>query len=158
MQIQDGKHLTFCLGKEDYGIPILQVREIIGMMDITHVPKTPSYIKGVINLRGKIIPIMDLRLKFNMNPAEYTERTCIIVVEVNVNQIKKPMGLVVDMVSEVVNIDKDEIEEALDYGAKVEGDFLTGLGKVKDKVVMLLEIEKIFDNNDFSIVFEEAKV
>ncbi len=156
MQIQDGKHLTFSLGKEDYGIPILQVREIIGMMEITEVPKTPEYIKGVINLRGKIIPIMDLRSKFGMDPIEYTERTCIIVVEVDVNKAKRPMGIVVDMVSEVVTIEQGEIEAALDYGAKVDGDFLTGMGKVKDKVVLLLEIEKITNSEDFNIALEET--
>ena len=157
MEIQDGKHLTFFLGKEDYGIPILQVREIIGMMEFTEVPKTPEFIKGVINLRGKIIPIMDLRSKFGMESIEYTERTCIIVVEINVNEIKKPMGIVVDMVSEVINIDESEIEELLDYGAKVDGDFLTGLGKVKDKVVILLNIEKIINTEEMILVLNETK-
>ncbi|HSA07062.1 MAG TPA: chemotaxis protein CheW [Candidatus Gastranaerophilales bacterium] len=145
MEKQDGKYLTFVLGNEGYGIPILQVKEIIGMMEITHIPKTPSFIKGVINLRGKIIPVMDLRLKLDMETQEYTERTCIIVVEIIVNQVKRFMGIIVDMVSEVVNIQQEEIEEALDYGAKVEGDFLTGMGKVKGKVFMLLNINKIVD-------------
>lgn len=157
MEAQDGKHLTFALGKEDYGIPILEVREIIGMMEITDVPKTPEYIKGVVNLRGKIIPIMDLRSKFGMESIEYTERTCIIVVEVNIGKTKKPMGIVVDTVSEVVNIEENDIQTALDYGAKVEGDFLTGMGKVKDRVVMLLEMEKIASSTDFSLVIEDAK-
>ncbi len=158
MQTQDGKHLTFCLGKENYGIPILQVREIIGMMEITGVPKTPEYIKGVINLRGKIIPIMDLRAKFGMETIDYTERTCIIVVEVNISQTKRHMGIVVDAVSDVVSIEEGEIEKTLDYGTKVEGDFLTGMGKVKDKVVMLLDIQKIASNEDFSITSEETLV
>lgn len=143
MEAQDGKYLTFCLGKEDYGIPILKVREIIGMMEITHVPKTPEFIRGVINLRGKIIPIMDLRAKFGMEIKEYNERTCIIVVEVNIEEKRRQMGVVVDMVSEVLNIQKNEIEASLDYGATVEGDFLTGMGKIKGKVIMLLNIDKI---------------
>lgn len=145
MEAQDGKHLTFCLGKEDYGIPILQVKEIIGLLSITHVPKTPDFIKGVINLRGKIIPIMDLRLKFSMPEKEYNERTCIIVVELNINGVKSLMGIVVDMVSEVVNIQKEEIEPPPQYGTKIEAGFLTGMGKVKDRVVMLLNIEQIIN-------------
>lgn len=145
MDAQDGKHLTFSLGKEDYGIPILKVKEIIGMMEITHVPKTPEFIRGVINLRGKIIPIMDLRAKFGMETQEYTERTCIIVAEVNINGSKRQMGVVVDMVSEVLNILENEIETDLEYGTTVEGDFLTGMGKVKGKVIMLLNIDKIIN-------------
>jgi len=157
VELQDGKYLTFSLGKEDYGIPILQVREIIGMMEITHVPRTPVFIKGVINLRGKIIPIMDLRSKFGMETIDYTERTCIIVVEINVNNTKKQMGVVVDMVSEVLNIAQNEIEAALEYGAKVEGDFLTGMGKVKDKVIMLLNIDKIINCEEMIQLLDNMK-
>jgi len=157
MELHEGKYLTFCLSKEDYGIPILQVREIIGMMEITQVPKTPSFVKGVINLRGKIIPIMDLRLKFGMEEIDYTERTCIIVVEVQLKQMKRTMGIVVDMVSEVVNINQSEIEAAMDYGATVDGDFLTGMGKVKGKVVMLLNIEKIVNNEEMINVLDNMK-
>lgn len=147
-QFQDGKYLTFSLGREDYGIPILQVREIIGMMEFTVIPKTPAYIKGVINLRGKIIPIMNLRAKFGMPEIEETEKTCIIVVEFKVNEITRPMGIIVDQVSDVVNIDESEMEKALDYGATVDGDFLTGLGKIKERVVMILNIEKILTTED----------
>jgi purine-binding chemotaxis protein CheW len=148
VEVQDGKHLTFSLGNEEYGIPILKVKEIIGLMEITHVPQTPEFIKGVINLRGKIIPIMDLRLKFRMCEREYNERTCIIVVEVDINHTKRPMGIVVDTVSEVVNIQSSEIEPPPQYGTKVESGFLTGLGKVKGKVVMLLNIEQIINCED----------
>ena len=145
MEIQEGKHLTFALGSEEYGIPILKVKEIIGLMEITHVPQTPEFIKGVINLRGKIIPIMDLRLKFKMNEKDYNERTCIIVVDVLTNDTKRQMGIVVDTVSEVVNIQAAEIEPPPQYGSTVESGFLTGLGKVKGKVVMLLNIETIIN-------------
>ena len=145
MEIQDGKHLTFSLGNEEYGIPILKVKEIIGLLEITHVPQTPEFIKGVINLRGKIIPIMDLRLKFKMPERGYNERTCIIVVEVLIHEIKRLMGIVVDTVSEVVNIQSSEIEPPPQYGTKVEAGFLTGMGKVKGKVVMLLNIEQIIN-------------
>lgn len=147
-QFQGGKYLTFSLGREDYGIPILQVREIIGMMEFTVIPKTPAYIKGVINLRGKIIPIMNLRAKFGMPEIEETEKTCIIVVEFKVNETTRPMGIIVDQVSDVVNIDESEIEKALDYGATVDGDFLMGLGKIKERVVMILNIEKILTTED----------
>ncbi|MEI7473511.1 MAG: chemotaxis protein CheW [bacterium] len=160
MEIQDGKHLTFSLGNEEYGIPILKVKEIIGLMEITHVPQTPEFIKGVINLRGKIIPIMDLRLKFKMSEKDYNERTCIIVVEVNINQFKRLMGIVVDTVSEVVNIQSSEIEPPPQYGStKIETGFLTGLGKVKGKVVMLLNIETIINCDEIvSLLGSETKV
>jgi len=157
MEVQDGKHLTFSLGNEEYGIPILKVKEIIGMMDITHVPRTPEFIKGVINLRGKIIPIMDLRLKFTMKEKEYNERTCIIVVEVLINGIKRQLGVVVDMVSEVVNIQKSEIEPPPQYGGKIEGGYLTGMGKVKGKVVMLLDIEEIVNCEEFVTLIDDMK-
>ncbi len=144
VQIQEGKHLTFSLGKESYGIPILQVREIIGMMEITPVPKTPDFIKGIINLRGKIIPVMDLRCKFGMPEKEYNERTCIIVVEIDINGLQKLLGVVVDMVSEVVSINASEIEPPPEYGQNAEHNFILGIGKIKDKVVIILDIEEIF--------------
>jgi len=155
MELQDGKHLTFSLGNEDYGIPILKVKEIIGLMEITHVPQTPEFIKGVINLRGKIIPIMDLRLKFKMPEKDYNERTCIIVVEVLIHDAKRLMGIVVDMVSEVVNIQAAEIEPPPQYGTKVETGFLTGLGKVKGKVVMLLNIEQIINCEEMTSLLND---
>lgn len=143
MDQQEGKYLTFSLGKEDYGISILKVKEIIGVMDVTSVPKTPEYIKGVINLRGTVIPLMDLRLKLGMEETTFTERTCIIVVEININNESKQMGVLVDSVSEVLNIEPGQLQEALTYGAKAEGDFIEGMGKINDKVIMLLNIEKI---------------
>jgi len=158
VELLDGKYLTFSLGNEDYGIPILKVREIIGMMEITHVPKTPNFIQGVVNLRGKIIPIMDLRKKFSMKTVDYTERTCIIVVEILFGSSKKQMGVVVDTVSEVVNISRNEIETTLDYGAKVEGDFLLGMGKIKDRVVMLLNIDKIISSEEMSALLDSEPV
>ena len=154
MEIQGGKFLTFTLSYEEYGIPINKVKEIIGMMEITHVPKTPKFIKGVINLRGKIIPIMDLRLKFEMEEKQYTERTCIIVVDIAFEGIKKQMGLAVDAVSEVVNIQTSEIESPPEYGTQSKAGFLTGMGKVKGKVILLLDIETILDNEELAILKE----
>jgi purine-binding chemotaxis protein CheW len=150
MAIAGHKFLTFLLGREIYGLPIKKAKEIIGMMEITHIPKTQSYIKGVINLRGKIIPIVDLRLRFGMVEKEYSDRTCIIVIEVNANETQRLAGIVVDTVSEVVNIQQGEIEPSPEYDAQIEGNFLTGLGKMKDKVILILDIEKILSREELA--------
>ena len=144
MATVDQKLLTFSLGSEGYGISILKVKEIIGMMDITPVPRTPEFIKGIINLRGKIIPVLDLRLKFAMDEKEYNERTCIIVVEVDVNNIQKLLGVVVDMVSEVVTISSEQIEPPPEYGTSLEHNSISGIGKIKDRVVIILDINEVF--------------
>lgn len=138
------KLLTFSLGSEGYGITILKVKEIIGMMDITPVPRTPEFIKGVINLRGKIIPVMDLRIKFGMEEQEYDERTCIIVVEVSLNGVQKLLGVVVDTVSEVVTISSDQIEPPPEYGTGAEHNSILGIGKIKERVVIILDIDEVF--------------
>ena len=145
---QEEKYLTFVLGKEEYGIEILRVREIIGLMDITTVPQTPGYMKGVINLRGKVIPVIDLRLKFSMHEESHTKETCIIVVEVNNTSI----GLIVDSVSEVADINGGEIEEAPDFGQGIDTDFITGLGKVNEKIIILLDIEEVLSSEDLGII------
>lgn len=154
MEAQAGKHLTFVLNKEEYGIPINRVKEIIGMMDITSIPRTPKFIKGVVNLRGKIIPLMDLRLKLDMGEQEYTERTCIIVVELNFEGVQRQMGIVVDTVSEVVNIQANELEPPPQYGTQVEGDFLIGIGKVKGKVILLLDIQRVLNPEEMKLLKE----
>ena len=136
---KEGKYLTFALDREEYGLEILGVREIIGLMEITSVPQVPHYIKGVINLRGKIIPVIDLRLKFGIAKIDYTAETCIIVLDVN-NIL---MGILVDRVCEVLDISKDNIEPTPCFGARAESDFIKGMGKVGDKVKILLDIEKI---------------
>lgn len=138
---QGGKFLTFFLDKEEYGIEILKVQEIIGMMPITPVPKTPEFIRGVINLRGKIIPIVDLRLKFGMEAKEVTDQTCIIVVQAKGVQ----MGLVVDKVSEVADISNEDIEECPSFGTNVNTDFILGMGigRTDGRVKMLLDIDKV---------------
>ena len=152
MEAQEGKYLTFILGNEEYGILIKRVKEIIGIMDITNIPRTPEFIKGVINLRGKIIPIMDLRLRFGLEEKEYNQRTCIIVVEINVGEIKKQMGIVVDTVSEVVNIQKNEIDPSTKYDVSGDTDYLMGLGKIKGKVVLLLDIDQILSQDAFVMI------
>ena len=134
-----GKFLTFFLAGEEYGLEILKVQEIIGMMDITPVPRSPDYIRGVINLRGKVIPIVDLRLRFGMEQAERTSETCIIVVEAN----RVQTGIVVDQVSEVLNIASGEIEDTPAFGAEVQTDYILGIGKADGRVKLLLDIDRV---------------
>lgn len=143
-----GKYLTFNLGKEVYGIEILKVQEIIGMMSVTRVPKTPEFVRGVVNLRGKVIPVIDLRLKFALEGKTDTDRTCIIVVQVSLNGIPVIMGLIVDEVSEVLNVLADQIEASPSFGAKVDTDFILGMGKVGQKVVMLLDVDKVLSADE----------
>ncbi len=138
-----GKYLTFALGVEEYGLPVLKVREIIKMMDITLVPQVPDHVKGVINLRGKVIPVVDLRLKFGFPPQDYTERTCIIVVEVAMQANKVMMGIVVDAVSEVLNIGAEEIEQTPEFGERVNTDYMKAIAKVKGKVKILLDLDRV---------------
>lgn len=134
-----GKFLTFFLAGEEYGIEILSVHEIIGMMPITSVPGTPDHICGIINLRGKIIPIVDLRRKFGMDFIERTSETCIIVVNVQGIEI----GIVVDRVSEVLNISSEDIEPPPSFGKDVNTDYILGIGKSQSKVKILLNIDRV---------------
>jgi purine-binding chemotaxis protein CheW len=134
-----GKYLTFALAEEEYGLEILKVREIISMSEITSVPKTPEFVKGVINLRGKVIPVIDLRLKFAMEEIPYTDETCTIVVDVNGVE----MGIIVDHVSEVLDIVGGDIEDAPTFGVSVDTDFILGMGKTDQRVTILLDIEKV---------------
>jgi purine-binding chemotaxis protein CheW len=141
-----GKYLTFTLGKEEFGIHVLRVKEIMGVQDITAVPGTPAHLKGVLNLRGKIIPVVDLRLKFDLPDAPFTQTTCIVVVQVNQSgeQAEQSMiGLIVDGVSEVVNLNGSEIDDAPDFGEGIETPFVLGIAKCKTGVKILLRIEDI---------------
>jgi len=138
-----GKYLTFHLANEEFGIRVLKVREIMGLQEITAVPQTPSHIKGVINLRGKVVPVIDLRLKFGLPIAEYTQRTCIIVTQVQGESSSVLMGIVVDGVSEVLNLTGPEIEDTPDFGEEISGRYLLGMAKIKGKVKILLDIDKV---------------
>jgi|YNPNPStandDraft_1061719.scaffolds.fasta_scaffold188517_1 purine-binding chemotaxis protein CheW len=146
-----GKYLTFSLAGEEYGLEILKVREIIGIMDITAVPQVPPEVKGVINLRGKVIPVIDLRLKFGMEAAQYTDQTCIVVVDVGTL-----VGVIVDTVQEVLDIDESQIDPAPALGAAVDTSFILGMGKVKDDVKILLDIDKVLGRNDIAAVLESV--
>ena len=138
-----GKYLTFALSEEEYGLPVLKVREIIKMMDITTVPQVPGHVRGVINLRGKVIPVVDLRLKFGFASQDYSERTCIIVVEVALASGAVMMGIIVDHVSEVLNIAPEEIEQTPAFGERVKTDYMKGIAKVKGKVKILLDLDRV---------------
>ncbi len=139
-----GKYLTFALADEEYGIGILKVREIIGLMEITAVPQTPTYVKGVINLRGRVIPVLELRIKFDMATQEYTDRTCIIVVEVDSGEGTIQVGMLVDSVSEVLNITAEEIEPPPSFGtANTEMSAILGMAKVKGDVKILLDANSV---------------
>ena len=145
---RSGKYLVFHLGREEFGIRVLKVREIMGIQDITAVPQTPAHIKGVINLRGKIIPVVDLRLKFGLPEQEYTQRTCIIVVQVRREGGPMLMGIVVDGVAEVLTLAAADIEDTPDFGEGAASSCLLGMAKVKGKVKILLEIEQVLTNQD----------
>lgn len=145
-----GKYLTFALGNEEYGLPVLKVREIIKVMDITKVPQVPGHVRGVINLRGKVIPVIDLRLKFGFQSQDFTEHTCIIVVQVNVSAVKVMMGIVVDSVSEVLNVTGPEIDETPEFGARVTTDYILGLAKVKGTVKILLDLDRVLGAEDYT--------
>lgn len=138
-----GKYLTFALDAEEYGLPVLKVREIIKVMDITQVPQVPPHVRGVINLRGKVIPVIDLRAKFGLPSQEATERTCIVVVDVALSDTTVKLGIVVDAVSEVLNVAASEIDPAPEFGDRVSTDYMLGLAKVKGTVKILLDLDRV---------------
>jgi purine-binding chemotaxis protein CheW len=153
---REGKYLTFSLAGEEYGIGILKVKEIIGMMPITTVPRTPPFVKGVINLRGKVIPVVDLRLKFGMEEMGYTERTCIIVVEVEGQTGAILIGIVVDSVSEVLNIKGSDVEETPTFGAKLDTDYILEMAKMNGGVKILLDIDKVLGTEEINFLDKAA--
>lgn len=143
-EAKGGKFLTFFLGEEEYGLEILKVQEIIGLMSITRVPRTPAFVRGVINLRGKVIPIVELRSKFRMETVEDTEQTCIIVVQTQGVQF----GVVVDRVSEVVDLDSESIEDAPEFGAEIDTDYILGMGKTGSRVRILVDIDRVLSREE----------
>ncbi len=152
-----GKYLTFLLGHESYGLPVLQVREIIRLVDITPVPHMPAYIKGVINLRGKLVPVLDLRVRFDLAALEFTESTCIVVTQVkSVSGGTMHMGFIVDGVEEVLNLAQGDIEKTPDFGAKLATEYLLGMANVKNKVVALLDIDQVLDPESLEKASEAA--
>jgi purine-binding chemotaxis protein CheW len=154
--LMEGKYLSFSMDHEEYGIGILTVKEIIGMMRITPVPQTPDYVKGVINLRGKVIPVVDLRLRFGMNSNDYTERTCIIVVEIEHGSRTLQIGIVVDSVSEVLNIKGSDIEETPEFGTTLDTDYILGMPKTAGCVKILLDIDRVLSASEMELIGKAA--
>ncbi len=147
-----GKYLIFHLGHEEFGTGVQQVREIMGLQDITAIPQTPQYVKGVINLRGKVIPVVDLRLKFGLPSEEYTQRTCIIVVRTQQADLEMMIGIIVDGVAEVLTLAASDIEDTPDFGPGVVTPYLRGMAKVKGKVKILLDINQVLNSSELSAV------
>ena len=143
-----GKYLTFGLGDEVYGLEILKVQEIIGLMRVTRVPGLPEVIRGVVNLRGKVIPVVDLRRKFGMDAKADTERTCIVVVRVRRDGQDVTVGLIVDDVREVLAISESQLEPVPRFSKDVETSYLLGMAKISPRVVMLLDVDQILSSTE----------
>jgi purine-binding chemotaxis protein CheW len=144
------KVLRFELAGEFYGLDILKIREINGMMDITSVPQTPQFMKGLINLRGKVIPVIDLRLKFGLPEEAYTERTSIVVIEFKTIHGATQMGIVVDRVSEVITINLADVDPAPDFGTRLKSEYIKGMAKTKNQVLIILDIDLILTDEDLT--------
>ncbi|MBD3393987.1 MAG: chemotaxis protein CheW [Chitinivibrionales bacterium] len=148
-----GKYLTFKLANEEYGLEILKVQTIIQMQDVTKVPRTPEWVRGVINLRGKVIPVVDLRVKFGLEASEDTEKTCIVVVQISTNgNDSVVMGIIIDEVNEVPQISASDIQETPSFGASVNTDFILGMAKLNDTVKILLDIDKVLSSSDIAAI------
>jgi len=147
-----GKYLTFKLAVEEYGLEILKVQEIMKMVEVTKIPRTPDYVRGVINLRGKVIPVVDLRLKFGMEALDTTVKTCVIVVQVKRNDSTVTMGIIVDEVSEVLDVTSEQIEPSPEFGSTVNTDFILGMGKVGKRVITLLDVDKVLSSGELTVV------
>jgi len=153
---REGKYLTFSLGAEEYGIGILKIKEIIGMMKITGVPRMAAHVKGVINLRGKVIPVVDLRLRFGMPEIGYTERTCIIVLEIALADGPLLIGVVVDAVSEVLNIHSADIEAPPVFGTRVDTGYILGMAKLNGGVKLLLDVDRVLSGEELEELKQAA--
>lgn len=153
---KEGKYLTFSLSNEEYGIGILKIKEIIGMMPITSVPRTPKFVRGVINLRGKVIPVIDLRIRFCMEEKAYNDRTCIVVVEIESHGIEMVIGIVVDSVSEVLNIKSEEIEETPEFGTSLNTDYILGMATMEGGVKILLDIDAVLSSEELTHLQKSA--
>jgi purine-binding chemotaxis protein CheW len=147
---QDLKFLRFELAGEYYGLDILKIMEINGMMDITAVPQTPKFMKGLINLRGKVIPVIDLRLKFGLPEEPYSERTSIIVIEFKTIAGSTQMGIVVDQVSEVITINAADIDPAPEFGTRLRSEYIKGMAKTKTQVIIILDIDLILTDQELT--------
>jgi purine-binding chemotaxis protein CheW len=152
-----GKYLTFTLGAEEFGLQILKVREIIGYMNITAVPRAPYDVRGVINLRGQVVPIVDMRARFGMEPVEVTDQTCIIVVEVKAGRQRFHTGIIVDHVCEVLDIEDKDIEPTPQFDGSMDTSFILGIGKIDNAVKILLDIDKVLHSGELQDLAEAAE-
>ena len=149
----NNRFLTFFIEDEQYGLDISRIKEIITLMPITHIPKTPDFVKGVINLRGSIIPVIDVRLKFGIAAVEPTVDTAIIIYEID----NVSIGFIVDYVEDVVTINTDVISDAPDFGASIDTTFIAGVAEIKEGVIMILDLKNIFDHNELTLVGQMEK-
>ncbi len=147
------RFLTFYIDDEQYGLDISRIKEIIALMNITHIPKTPDFVKGVINLRGSIIPVIDIRLKFGMEAKEETVETAIVIYEIDGVSI----GFIVDRVEDVISINTDHISDAPDFGTSIDTTFISGIAEVDEGVIMILDLKNIFDHNELTLVGQMEK-
>lgn len=148
--VEPAQYLTFLLAGEMFAIGILAIKEIIEYHNVTEVPMMPESVRGVINLRGAVVPVMDLQVRFGRQPSEVTKRTCIVIVEVDVMGERQVVGVVVDAVNEVLDIAAAEIEPPPTFGAKIRSDFIQGMGKVKGSFVILLDVDRVFALEDIA--------
>jgi purine-binding chemotaxis protein CheW len=146
------QYLTFKLGDEVFALDIAKVREVLDFTSVTKVPRTPEFMRGVINLRGNVVPVVDMKLKFGMERTEKTVNTCIIIVEVDLDGDSTVIGAIADSVQEVMDLEPDHIEPAPRIGTRVRTDFIKGMGKHNDQFVIILDIDKIFSNEELAVV------
>lgn len=157
IRAKGGKYLTFRLAAEEYGIEILKVQEIIGMMSITKVPRLPEFIRGILNLRGKLVPVIEMRSRFQMERVEDNNRTCIIVVQVNGSKSALTMGILVDSVNEVVTMQQDQLEPTPQLGQGLDIEFMLGMAKIGSRVVLLLDIDRVLTSFEYSDLKSELQ-
>ena len=146
----DRQFLTFQMGPEEYGINILNVKEIIGYSQVTKIPMVPEYVLGVMNVRGNVVPVVDLAPRFGSLTSPITKLTCIVIVEIEEGEDVTDIGILVDSVEDVVDISKEDVESAPGFGAKLRADFISGIGKIGDRFVILLNIDRVLDLNELS--------
>jgi len=151
-----GQYLTFRLGEELFALDIVKVREVLDFTNATKVPQTPDYMRGVINLRGGVVPVVDLRIKFGMPVAETTVNTCVIIVEVDIGADRVIMGAIADAVQEVLDLEPDEIEPPPKIGAQLNTEFIRGIGKHSDRFIIILDIDKVFTTDELDAIEGEG--
>ncbi|OGS91856.1 MAG: chemotaxis protein CheW [Gallionellales bacterium GWA2_60_18] len=155
---EQNQYLTFLLGGEMFAIPILNIKEIIEYGSLTPVPMMPAFIRGVINLRGSVVPVVDLSVRFGREKAALTKRTCIVIIEIESGDEKQDVGVVVDSVSEVLEIPRNEIEQAPSFGAKIRADFIRGMGKINGKFVIILAVNQVLSIDEMAILGQAGSV